>query len=78
MEPDSVPLLNEGTLQLSLHLQRTFSIQRLHPFPAKEPSGQGAFLAFIFFLTLLQQAGGIPFPNLRVIRTVPHVAPASS
>ena len=78
MEPDSVPLLNEGTLQLSLHLQRPFSIQRLHPFPAKGPSGQGAFLAFIFFLASLHQAGGIPFPNLRVIRTVPHVAPASS
>jgi hypothetical protein len=78
MEPDSVPLLNEGTLQLSLHLQRPFSIQRLHPFPAKGPSGQGAFLAFIFFLVSLQLAGGIPFPNLRVIHTVPRVAPASS
>jgi len=34
-EPDSVPLLNEGTLQLSFHLQRPFSIQRLHPFPSR-------------------------------------------
>nr|CAB3493069.1 unnamed protein product [Digitaria exilis] len=32
---DSVPLLKEGTLYLSLHLQHPFSIRRLSSFPSR-------------------------------------------